>query len=329
LLKLLHLVALLVVCFACLSARSDDKPPEAKKTELDPTLVKLSQLIGGVWTNDNPKFVIEFRYEWAFNKTAIRGRGTIDRGGPNETEIEATFGWDPGKKAVYYLDSHGGSEIYYGTVKSKGDELQLEFTSLVGSPSKWRSVANFPDKDTYAFTIFGEKAGKWEPIVKSSLKRKQPPADAGSQVTEGVVEAPIADVWAAFATNKGQEAWNVAHAEIDLKVGGKMRTHYDPKGKIGDPNTIENIILSFEPKRMLSMKVGTPPGKFPFKEAIKSVWHVISFEAVGPKQTRVRVVGLGYGDDEASKKLRAFFEQGNAQTLKKLQEHFAAKKPKN
>lgn len=142
-------------------------------------------------------------------------------------------------------------------------------------------------------------------------------------VHEGVVEAAVDDVWTAFTTKAGAESWMVAHAEIDLRVGGKMLTHYDPKGKIGDPNTIENTILSFDPKRMLSIKATKPPQNFPLAEAIKSMWTVVYFEEVGPKRTRVTVVGLGYGNDEESKKLRKHFEWGNAYTLKKLQERFA------
>jgi hypothetical protein len=34
---------------------------------------------------------------------------------------------------------------------------------------------------------------------------------------------------------------------------------------------------------------------------------------------------LGFGEDEESKKMRAFFDRGNAFTLKKLQERFAPK----
>jgi hypothetical protein len=37
------------------------------------------------------------------------------------------------------------------------------------------------------------------------------------------------------------------------------------------------------------------------------------------------VVSLGFGNDEESKNMRAFFDRGNAWTLKKLQEHFASK----
>ena len=145
-------------------------------------------------------------------------------------------------------------------------------------------------------------------------------------VHEGVVAAPVKDVWAAFTTKEGQESWMVAHSEIELKVGGLMRTNYDPKGKIGGPGTIENTITSYDPERMLSIMVTKTPEGFPFPNAVKSMWTVIYFEAAGPRTTRVRFVGLGFGSDEESVKMRAFFDRGNAYTLKKLQERFALKK---
>jgi uncharacterized protein YndB with AHSA1/START domain len=308
-----------------LSAALGAEDKAAASAEKDKAFAKLSNFIGGVWVNNNPKFKIEFRYEWVFKKTAIRGVGFIDKGGPNETVIESTIGWDPTKKAVYYVDFHGGSTLYKGTIKLDGDEMQFDFETAIGPPGKWRSTAKFPEKDIYESTILGEKDGKWSPMVTLTLKRKPLPADESRQVTEGTIEAPIEAVWDALATKKGQEAWNVAHAEIDLKVGGKMRTHYSAEGKIGDPNTIENIILAFEPKRMLTIQVGKTPEKFPFKEAIKKVWHVMYFDEAGEGRTRLRIVGVGYGDDEESKKLRDFFEKGNAYTVKKMQEHFQKK----
>jgi uncharacterized protein YndB with AHSA1/START domain len=323
--RIFFLATLAATCLlSCL--RADDKP--AGKADLDDTLAKLSNLVGGVWANDDPKFKVEFRYEWAFKQTAVRGIGVIDKGGPNETAVEATMGWDPVTKSVYYLDIHGGSTAYKGTIKQDGVELRFDFETMIGRPAKWRSSAKFPDKDTYQFTIFGEKEGKWSPVVTQTLKRRQPPADESRQVTEGIIDGPLHAVWDALATKQGQEAWNVAHAEIDLKIGGKMLTHYDAKGKIGDPNTIENLILAFEPKKMLTIKVGQPPEKFPFKEAIKNVWHIMYFDDAGAGRTRLRVVGLGYDSTEESKRLKAFFEKGNAYTLKKLQEHFAAKNAK-
>lgn len=146
--------------------------------------------------------------------------------------------------------------------------------------------------------------------------------DKSRIVTEGMIDAPLADVWKAFTTKEGIESWMVAHGEIDLKIGGRMRTHYNPKGTLGDESTIENTILSFDPERMISIKISKTPKGFPFTNAYKSTWTVVYFDAVAAKRTRVKVVMQGYGDDEESQKMRQFFDKGNAFTLKKLQEHF-------
>jgi uncharacterized protein YndB with AHSA1/START domain len=321
----------MVLCAAVLPAVAGEDPAARSKAgtaDTDKTLARLSQLIGGTWVNVDPKFVVEFRYEWAFGRTAIRGLGLIDKGGPHETQVEAILGFDPVKKTVFYLDCHGGDRVFQGTVKLEGDDLVFDFATLVGAPGKWREVASFSDKDMLQFTIFGEKEGKWMPVVKQTWKRKQPEDGANQLVTEGIIDAPVEAVWAALATKEGQESWNVAHAEIELKVGGKMRTHYDPKGQIGDPHTIENTILCFEPKRMLAIQVSNPPANFPFKDSIQKMWTVIRFEEVGPSRTRLSITGVGYGDDEESKKLRSFFDKGNAYTLKKLREKFSGKEKK-
>jgi uncharacterized protein YndB with AHSA1/START domain len=150
-------------------------------------------------------------------------------------------------------------------------------------------------------------------------------ADDNPLVHEGIVEAPIDEVWAAFTTREGLESWMAAHAEIELKIGGKLRTHYDPKGEIGDPKTIENTIICYDPKHMIALKVSKPPEGFAFPNAVKNMWTIIYFEAVAPAKTKVREVGLGFGNDDESKKMRAFFDRGNAFTLQRLQRRFAPK----
>src|SRR5437867_12963489 len=92
-------------------------------------------------------------------------------------------------------------------------------------------------------------------------------ADDDRIAAEALVDASVDDEWEAVTTKQGMESWMVAHAEIELKVGGKMLTHYDPDGRIGDPNTIEKTILSFDAKRMLSIKATKPPEKVPCKVA--------------------------------------------------------------
>jgi uncharacterized protein YndB with AHSA1/START domain len=147
--------------------------------------------------------------------------------------------------------------------------------------------------------------------------------DVSPVVHEGIVEAPLDAVWAAWTTSEGLRSWMAPHAEIDLRVGGRMRANYNAQGTLGDPQTIENTVLSFEPKRMLSIKVAKAPAGFPFPNAIQRMWSIVYVEAVAPGRTRVREVSLGFDAGEESQKMRAFFNQGNATTLKQLQRHFA------
>jgi len=149
--------------------------------------------------------------------------------------------------------------------------------------------------------------------------------DVGPIAHEGIVEAPLEQVWAAFTTSEGLRAWLAPHAEIDLRVGGLMRTNYSAQGQLGDPQTIENTILSFEPQRMISIKVARPPANFPFPTAIRQMWTVLYFVSAGPDRTNVREVTLGFGTDQESQRMRAFFNQGNATTLSQLQRHFAGR----
>ena len=144
-------------------------------------------------------------------------------------------------------------------------------------------------------------------------------------INEGIIDGPVDKVWAAYTTKAGLESWMVAHADIDLKVGGMMKTRYKADGTTDDAGAIHNAILSYEPMRMISLKVARPPQGFPFPNAIKSMWTVVYFEPQGEKATRLRCVCLGFTDDEESQKMREFFNRGNAITLDRLQKRFAAK----
>src|SRR6267142_3020783 len=132
-------------------------------------------------------------------------------------------------------------------------------------------------------------------FVHSAIGRAAEPI-----VTTGIVDAPAAEVWKTWTTKEGWESAIAAHAEIDLRIGGSIRSVYDPKATIGDDSTIENVILSFLPERMISIKVSKPPAKFPYKNAIQKVWTVLQFDPLDEQHTRLTVTMLGYGDDAES-----------------------------
>ena len=163
-------------------------------------------------------------------------------------------------------------------------------------------------------------------IIALTLPASEP---ALSQTTQGVVKAPIAEVWKVFSTADGFKKLGSALCEVDFRIGGLIRTHYNPKGTLGDEGTIQNEILAFEPEHMLAFRIQKPPKGFPFaEETWKHVWSVITLTDVGDGRTHVRIAGVGYPATEDGTKMRKFFEDGNAYVLKYLQNQFDAASPK-
>jgi len=144
----------------------------------------------------------------------------------------------------------------------------------------------------------------------------------GSFVNEGVVNAPVQEVWKVFTTSEGYTVLGPALAEVDLRIGGTIRSRYRADGPLGDAETIENLILAYEPPTMIAMRIQKPPASFPFKEAWKKTWTVITLTPLDGDRTRVRGTSLGYGNDEESQAMRRFFERGNQQTIESVQKHF-------
>ena len=162
----------------------------------------------------------------------------------------------------------------------------------------------------------------WLSVLIATVALALPAKATDSIVTEGVFGAPVGTVWNAWTTTVGLKAWLAPHADIDLRIDGVMRSNYDPKGSLGDPGTIENKILSYEPERMLSIKVAKAPEKFPFKAKISDMWTVLYFQPTVDGKTLLRIVGMGFGTDGESQRMKEFFVQGNAFTLTQLQKQF-------
>jgi uncharacterized protein YndB with AHSA1/START domain len=151
-------------------------------------------------------------------------------------------------------------------------------------------------------------------------------APADPLVQEAVVNASVDAVWKAWTTKAGLEAWLVAKTEIDLKVGGIWRTSYSKDSNLNDDMAIHQTILSFDPGRMFSFRTTKIPQGFPFP-GITNAWTVLYFESVGAGKTRVIARMMGFGDDEPSRNMRAFFERGNRSELDKMIKFFESGVP--
>ncbi len=179
---------------------------------------------------------------------------------------------------------------------------------------------------SFGIRIYASVIAGWAVCLAASTPAQQPQtapaAEASPQVTEAVVQAPVSEVWKVFSTAKGFKKLGVAQCELDLRIGGLIRTHYSPQGVLGDEATIVNEILAFEPEHMLAFRMHQPPKGFPFsRETWGRTWNVVTLTDLGGR-THVRLAGLGYTDAEESQKMRQFFQDGNAWVMQHLQQAF-------
>ncbi len=136
-----------------------------------------------------------------------------------------------------------------------------------------------------------------------------------------VVDAPVGEVWKVWTTSEGVKSWMVPSAEVDLRVGGHIRTSYSPNSDLKGEDVIENTIICYDPMRMLSIKATKVPKQFPFKIAMQQAWTVIYLEAVGTR-TKVTSRMLGFTNEPESVEMRKFFNGGNQMTLDALSKRF-------
>jgi hypothetical protein len=69
---------------------------------------------------------------------------------------------------------------------------------------------------------------------------------------------------------------------------------------------------------MLAYRTVKCPAGFPFAKAIEPMWTVLYFEPVDTGHTKVVSRCLGLTEDPEPKKMRAFFERGDAYELEQL-----------
>ncbi|HEY6642983.1 SRPBCC domain-containing protein [Povalibacter sp.] len=139
--------------------------------------------------------------------------------------------------------------------------------------------------------------------------------DSNPQVIEGFINAPLAEVWKLFTTPEGYKVLGVPQSQIDLRVGGLIRSHSVPKGVLGDPETRIEELLAYDPERMLALRTRQQPASIPYPDAVAGTWSVIYFTPSGADMTHVRIVGLGYRDDPSSQALRKLFAESSRGTL--------------
>ena len=145
-----------------------------------------------------------------------------------------------------------------------------------------------------------------------------------------VIRTTVEKAWQAMATSEGRKAWGSHDAQIEMKMMGKYYTHYS--GKVGDPGTITNVILSYIPNRMFAIKLGYPSNfavpdetgkRVALPEIVKAdtVFSVAEFEDLGNGTVRVSGTMVGFQNGREWDLLYNFFSRANDSELTALKTH--------
>jgi uncharacterized protein YndB with AHSA1/START domain len=134
-------------------------------------------------------------------------------------------------------------------------------------------------------------------------------AESGYQ-REAVITGPRDLVWTLLTTEDGIRSWLAPQAEVDLRVGGLVRTHQDARGRLGDAQTTVSRILALKPKKAISLKLEQAPDGYPMAQFIEGTWYQIALDALPGGKTRIRCVGNGLATGWAAYAVRPAFEQG-------------------
>lgn len=167
------------------------------------------------------------------------------------------------------------------------------------------------------------------PFILATTAAILPTADTEFDplVNEAVIEGPAVEIWRLMTTKAGVESWIVPHAEVDLRVGGLVRTNRDPHGRIGDSHTMTSRIVAIVPRRLFSLRIDDAPG-LPLSGNIEGTWYEIHLNPLAGGRTRVRCVGHGFASGPLGLLARTMVGTGSARALRQLQEVFAERNVK-
>ena len=130
------------------------------------------------------------------------------------------------------------------------------------------------------------------------------------------VKADLKSAWNAYTTNEGWTAWAAPVADIDLRVGGTIKTHYVAGAKIGSQGTNTLRIVGYVPERLLVLRA--EPSALWSDELRRDAdrfTNVIVFTPVSQSESDITSYGIGYRDSAAHAQLLAFFEKANVKLL--------------
>jgi len=153
-------------------------------------------------------------------------------------------------------------------------------------------------------------------------------APQGDFARETIINGPTDVVWRLLTTERGLESWLAPQADVDLRIGGLVRTHQDARGRIGDPQTLVNRVLAVEPGRRVTLQVDKTPDGYPWAGAVIGTRYDVTVDPLKRGRTRVRCVAYGFPGGPMGYALRSLLDRGAVLALDQLRKAAETQKPR-
>ncbi|WP_147374053.1 SRPBCC family protein [Flagellimonas lutimaris] len=159
---------------------------------------------------------------------------------------------------------------------------------------------------------YGQATSQTDTLPSGELMLKQ----------EVVINTSIEKVWNAYTTPEGWKGWVTPIVEMDFRINGTIKSHYDSTASIGDKGTIVNHILNYIPYELITMQAELNENfpEFMIGEE-KNLYSIVDFHKLSENQTKLTIYGIGYKNEQQWIDLLKFFIQGNEMSLNKLKNY--------
>jgi len=138
---------------------------------------------------------------------------------------------------------------------------------------------------------------------------------------QGVVNAPIEEVWKAWTTTEGVKSFFAPDANVEARSGGPFEIYMNPYAPAGMKGADDMRFLAVQPPTMLTFTWNAPPHQPEIRAQRTMV--IVRLRPLDEKRTEVTLRHVGWGDGEKWDATYAYFDRAWGNVIANLQKRFA------
>jgi uncharacterized protein YndB with AHSA1/START domain len=137
---------------------------------------------------------------------------------------------------------------------------------------------------------------------------------------QGVVKAPIGEVWKAWTTREGIRSFFAPDANVEPRSGGLFEIIMNPFAEPGMKGADDMRVMAVQEPTMLTFTWNAPPHQPEIRAQRTLV--IVRLKAVDDASTEVTLHHLGWGEGEKWDATYAYFDRAWGNVLRNLQKRF-------